>query len=101
MSKSETKYFDFEKDPVDRSGVGPSEIDKMIDDGWILFSTQKEAEATVEFIDRKGSLGEYLVTSIMPIHTKILVNIEENKALVVKCRNDINSDWRTLVKLNQ
>jgi len=95
------KYLDFSKDAFDNEGIQYTEIEQMLNQGWILISTQEEVEASVKFMDRKTKRGEYTETGIMPQNTNVLINPEENLAMVTKCRNDINSDWRTLMKLQQ
>lgn len=90
-------YLDFLVDPVDPWGISPAEMDAMEMQGWVFVSTQEEVVLTVQFYNEE--VGMYNRTGTVPLGSLIGLNPVEEWGVVAICRNRIESDWRTLVRL--
>ena len=93
MEKEE--YLDFEIDAIDSNGINDAEINRTRKQ--VVKKIPRDTVLEVRFKNHAGDY--YTKKGIVPAETRVLLNLEEEKAFVMRCRNDIVSDWRTLVKL--
>jgi len=101
---SEKSYHNLSIDPIDINGISKEEIEFLTfsreakASKWRIIETQNDNEKVmVRYKNKEGFY--YTQDAYLPVGTSILINESIEIAILPMCRNNIESDWRTLVKL--
>jgi hypothetical protein len=94
------QYLDLTRDAFDRNGVIPPEVQALTATAfWQKVAVKEEADIDVAVRFKRADGEYYTEVGRLEPGTELLVNEEIGIGVVIACRNDIESDWRTLEKL--
>ncbi len=98
-AQSELPYLDLSVDRVDPNAISDEEEAELLDQGFIAITIKKKIPLTIQFMHPNGQ--SYSRTGIVPFGSRALVHPGSGEGYMDICRNNIESDWRTLVKINK
>ena len=92
-------YLDLTVDPFDKNGLSQVEIDALESTGYWKKVKVKDDTVEVDVQFRKPDSIFYTKTGRLTLGTEILVNEDIGIGVLAICRNNIESDWRTLQRI--